>query len=125
MESGLMHLFTGKIKFGQMSNEQKTIVYLLHIIEADGDIKKLKHFGLSYRQIGELIELNIKSGYLQSDDDMITLTGLGKEYLMANKSLIKERDKSKWIDVDFKSKIKQIDKEDVFLPSRNELSFLK
>lgn len=98
---------------------------LLKIIKEEGNIKKLKYFGLTYRQIGELIEINITNGNLNSNEDNISLSEQGQEFLDNNKDLIKERDKAKWIEVDWKNKIRQIHKDDIFLPSRKELSFLK
>lgn len=98
---------------------------LLKTINDDGNIKKLRHYGLTYRQIGDLIEENIANGNLNGIEDVVSLTERGKEYLLANRELIKERDKSKWIELDLKNKTQPIDKEFIFLPSRNELSFLK
>ena len=80
---------------------------------------------MSFRQITELIEQNINEGYLDNSQDKIQITVLGAEYLRQNEHLIKERDKSKWIELDHKNKIKKIQKDDVFLPAQNALSFLK
>lgn len=105
--------------------DQKITALLLGIIDKDSDVKKLKYYGLTYRQIGELIEANVENGNLNSEHESVVLTQKGKEYLEQNKNLIKEPDKSKWIEIDFKNKIKKINKEDVFLPSSKHLSFLK
>jgi len=104
---------------------EKITALLLAIIEKDTDVRKLKYYGLSYRQIGELIETNIQDGNLKSDHESITLTQKGKEYLEQNRNLIKEPDKSKWIDIDFKNKMNKISTEYVFLPSSKNLSFFK
>ncbi|WP_448103964.1 hypothetical protein [Pedobacter panaciterrae] len=105
--------------------EKKIVIQLLHIINSDGDIKKLRHSGLTYRQIAELIDANVTNGNLDGNDDIVTITQQGKDLLQVNKGEIKERDKSKWIEIDFKNKMQQIDKEDVFLPRKNDMSFLK
>ncbi|PWV44626.1 hypothetical protein [Chitinophaga sp. S165] len=106
-------------------NQDKLSSLLLHIIKEDTNVRQLIHYGLSYREIAELIEQNITSGNLNGDNDVISLTKQGEDYLNANRKLIKERDKSKWIDLDLKHKITKIDKDDVFLPTRDKLSFLK
>ena len=105
--------------------KEKADILLLDLIQKNGSLKKLKHYGLTYRQIADLIEANISNGNLNGNDDVITLTEQGRNYLLNNIKTIKEQDKAKWIELDTKNKIKQIDKEEVFLPSRKELSFLK
>lgn len=105
--------------------KQKIDIQLLQIISSDGDIKKLRHFGLSYRQIAELIDSNVESGNLNGEEDHISLTVKGAKLLQARIGELKEREKSKWIGLDIKNKVQQFDKEDVFLPRKNDLSFLK
>ncbi|GGG99072.1 hypothetical protein [Pedobacter zeae] len=106
-----------------MDNKIKAILF--EIIANNGKVGKLKHYGLSYRQGADLIEDSIKNGDLTDAQEMIKLTEKGQAFLKANHHLIKETDKSKWIDLDFKNKMRQIDKDEVFLPSRKELKFLK
>jgi hypothetical protein len=106
-------------------DQDKYSLLLLHIIKEDTNVRQLMRYGLTYREIAELIEQNITLGNLNGENDTISLTKRGEDYLSANRNLIKERDKAKWIDLDFKHKITKIDKDDVFLPNKNKLSFLK
>ncbi len=103
----------------------KITTLLLKEIDTEGDLKRLKHFGFSYRQIAEMIEENISLGNLTSEDEGVRLTPAGKLFLSNNIHLVKETDKSKWIEPDYKNKIQKIGKDDVFLPSRKNLSFQK
>lgn len=105
--------------------EQRIHIELLNIVNNRSDLKKLRHFGLTYRQIAALIESNVLSGNLSSEGDLLSITELGKNVLESRQNELKETDKSKWIDLDYKSKVKQIDKDDVFLPRKDDLSFLK
>ena len=108
-----------------LTKQMKIDLQLLDIVDKDGNIRKLKQVGLSYREIGDLIEKNIAVGYLNGDSDLISLTEKGKDFLEENRHSLKEVDKSKWIEPDYKNKIEKIDPDDVFLPSRKSFSFRK
>lgn len=103
----------------------KNKVLLLNVIHENGNVNLLRHYNISFREIAELVNENVDLGFLINSDGIITLSDRGKEFLNSNIHLIKEQDKSKWIDLDIKNKISKIDKNDVFLPSRNGFSFLK
>jgi predicted transcriptional regulator len=103
----------------------KIDLQLLDIVDKDANIRKLKQSGLSYKEIGNLIEKNITEGYLNGDSELISLTEKGTEFLKKNRHLLKELDKSKWIEPDYKNKIGKINPDDVFLPSRKSFSFRK
>lgn len=103
----------------------KNKVLLLRVIHEDGDIKLLRHHNISFREIGEMVETSVEEGLLTNSDDIISLTDQGKDFLESNIGIIKERDKSKWIELDRKNKIRKIDRDEVFLPAQNALSFLK
>lgn len=103
----------------------KNKVLLLRVIHEDGDIKLLRHHNISFREIGEMVETSVEEGLLTNSDDIISLTDQGKDFLEGNIGIIKERDKSKWIELDRKNKIRKIDRDEVFLPAQNALSFLK
>jgi hypothetical protein len=104
---------------------KKQYVSLLNIIETNGNVNKLRRQKLSFKQIAQLIDDAISWEYLSVKDDRISLTTIGKEFLKENESLLKIKNKKDWIEPDFKSRITPIDKNDVFLPNQNELSFLK
>ena len=108
-----------------MSSQIKIRTTLLKIIEEGSSVKMLKHLKLSYAEIADLIEENINNGNLRERDGEIVLTEYGTIFLKENKHLVKEADKSKWIEPDYKNKIRKIARDDVFLPSKKELSFLK
>lgn len=106
-----------------MSTKNK--VLLLHVLHENGNINLLRHHNITFREIAELVNENIESGFLINNEGIIALTDKGIEFLKTNIRLIKERDKSKWIDLDMKNKIMKIDKNEVFLPTRDRFSFLK
>lgn len=105
--------------------DNKKTVLLLRVLHEDGDINILRHHNMSFREIAELVEHNVKEEFLTDSGDKISLTERGMEYLKNNIGLVKERDKSKWIEPDKKNKIRKIDRDEVFLPTQNALSFLK
>lgn len=108
-----------------MNNQIKITATLLKIVEEGSSVRMLKHLRLSYTEIADLIEQNIINGNLIEKDSEIVLTENGASFLNQNRHVVKEIDKSKWIEPDYKNKIKKIARDDVFLPSKKELSFLK
>lgn len=105
-----------------MINE-KDLVLLLNIVKNNGNIRRLSRENLSFRQIIDLTEKAAEAGFVKYEDNKITLTKSGDEFLETKIALIKKTDKNEWIEPDYKNKIKPFPKNDVFLPDRGEFSF--
>ena len=96
-------------------------ILLLKIIKGNGDISILFKEGYEYSQILDFIKELIKDGYLIKHGNKLVLTNNGiLEIEKLNKEL-KRTKINKWIEPEHRSKISQIDKNDIFLPNQNEL----
>lgn len=103
--------------------KEKELYILLTVIKNNGDVKRLIREGLSYKDVAEMTNKAISDGLIVYDNDLISLSEKGREtYLMLDKKL-KIIDKSKWIEPENKSRTSILDKNDVFLPNQNDLSF--
>ena len=87
------------------------------------NINKLIREGVRFREIPEITNQAIEKGFIIYEEDKIILSAKGQEYLSQNEKKIKENNKDKWIDPAFKSRVAKIGKDDIFLPSQDELSF--
>jgi hypothetical protein len=105
--------------------KDKNTVLLLRILHEDGNINLLRHHNMSFKEIAELVEQSVDQNLLSNSGEIIALTELGIDFLKSNIGLVKERDKSKWIEPDKKNRIRKIERHEVFLPAQNALSFLK
>lgn len=103
--------------------KENKLTVLLHIIKTNGNINKLIREGVSFKEIASLTNDAIEKGYLTYENEKIFVTIEGIEFLTKTSEIIKKTNKEDWIEKDFKSKVKQIDKNSIFLPRQNELSF--
>lgn len=102
---------------------KKKLVLLLHIINSNGNIKRLLHEGLTFRDIAELTNSAIDNGYLIYRDQNVALTLEGIDFLTAEQQILKKVDKDQWIKKELSSEIQKLDKNVIFLPRQNELTF--
>jgi hypothetical protein len=100
-----------------------TITLLLNLVNKKGNILRLRREHLSFKQIVELTDDAVARGLIAYSDKKIGLTEKGVTMLAENEHLIKKMNKAEWIELDIKNKTKPFPKNEVFLPSRNELSF--
>ena len=103
--------------------KNKYIYLLLEIIKNNGNVKRLTHEGLKFSEIADLTSEIISKKYADYNEDNIFLTELGLKSLAEFSENFKERDKNNWIIKEEKSKIKKLDKDFIYLPNQNELSF--
>lgn len=96
---------------------------LLKVAQQNKPLDVLLREGLTYKIIGELTELAIKEDLLHLINDEIKLTKLGEDKLVELAQLFKKRNKEEWIEKDKKNQIPKIDIDDIFLPSKDNLSF--
>jgi len=100
-----------------------TKVLLLKIIKGKGDISLLAKEGYEYSQILEFIKDLIKDGYFVKHGKELLITNKGLEEINALNKELDRKNIEKWIEPEQRSKISQIDKNDIFLPNQNELFF--
>ena len=103
--------------------KENILTILLHIIKSNGNINKLIREGVSFKEITGLTNDAIEKGYLTYENEKIFVTEKGIEFLTKTSEIIKKTNKEEWIEKDFKSQVKQIDKNFAFLPRQNELTF--
>jgi S-adenosylmethionine synthetase len=103
--------------------KENKLTILLHIIKSNGNINKLIREGVSFKEITSLTNDAIEKGYLTYENEKIFLTNNGVDFLTKTSEIIKKTTKEEWIEKDFKSQVTQIDKNSIFLPRQNELTF--
>jgi hypothetical protein len=102
---------------------EKEIYLLLNAIKKNTDIKRLVREGLSYTSIAKLTREAISNEYVQYENEKISLSEKGVQYYEQIKENYKRKNKDEWIEKDLKSQVKRIDKNFIFLPRQNELTF--
>jgi hypothetical protein len=103
--------------------KNKNLYLLLEIVNNNGDIRKLLREGLNYKKIGELTADAISKGYLIFEQEKLKLSFEGVNLIADLAQKYKKINKEEWIEPETKSKIAHIEKDFIFLPNRNELSF--
>ena len=101
----------------------KILFILLSTTRNSGNVKKLIHEGVAYKEIGDFIMSAIETGYLQEIGGKVSLTKAGEGKFNELKKKFKNTNKAEWIDEENKSKISKIDQDAVFLPNQKELTF--
>ncbi len=103
--------------------QEKELYLLLNVIKQNGDIQRLVREGISYLQIAELTNEAILMKLVTYQNDKIELSELGIMKFEEIKNTYKRTSKEEWIEKDKKSQIAQIDKNAIFVPRQNELTF--
>jgi hypothetical protein len=103
--------------------KEKELYILLTVIKNNGDVKRLTREGLSYKDVAEMTNKAITDGLIIYGNDSISLSEKGSEILLMLDKRLKQTDKNKWIEPENQSKTSILDKNDVFLPNQNDLSF--
>lgn len=105
-------------------NQEKLLYLLLDIVERNGDIRQLAIKGnLNFKEVGDLVNLALKEKYLEAENEMISLTLIGKAKMEKDWAEYKRTNKEEWILPDERSRIRKISKNDIFLPRQDELTF--
>ncbi len=103
--------------------KEKEIYLLLNAIKKNTDIKRLIREGLSYSAIARLTKEAISNELVTYEDEKVHLSEKGKQLYEKIKDNYKRTNKEEWIEKEFKSQIKRIDKNAIFVPRQNELTF--
>lgn len=103
--------------------KEKEIYLLLNAIKKNTDIKRLVREGLYYSDIARLTKDAITNELVDYQDEKIKLSIKGNELYEQIKDNYKRTNKDEWIEKDLKSQIPRIDKNTIFVPRQNELTF--
>lgn len=101
-----------------MDNQIK--IYLLKILKFNGDIDPLYKLNYTYSQIVNLINNEIKEGNAEYKDGVLGITKKGDDLLES----LSEISEYNIIEPEIQSKISKIEKNFIFLPSQDELTFM-
>ncbi len=100
--------------------DNSTKLYLLKILKFNGDIEPLYELNYTYTQIVDLINQEIKEGNAKHENGVLCITQQGDDLI---KTLSKENENN-LIEPEIQSKITKIEKNFIFLPSQDELTFM-
>ncbi|MBI3133976.1 MAG: hypothetical protein HYZ14_04800 [Bacteroidetes bacterium] len=103
--------------------KEKKLTLLLDIIQHNGNINRLTREGVSFKEVTDLTNEAVEKGYLAYEHEKITLTSQGIAYLAKTVDKIKRTDKAGWIAKDDKSQTAKLDKNAIFVPRQDELTF--
>ena len=103
--------------------KNKNLYLLLEIILNKGDARRLVMEGLDYKEIGELTTLALQEELILFDNNTLILSTKGTDRYNADLKTFKKVNKDEWILPDNKSRISKIDKNTIFLPRQDELTF--
>lgn len=97
---------------------------LLHIIKFNGNIRRLIRTDVTYIQIVDNIKSLTLENFLYYNNETLSLTDTGNSLLETLAAQYKIKNKDKWIEKEFKSKLNnKIDIDFVYLPDQNALYF--
>ncbi len=102
---------------------EKHLYKLLKIINNNGSINNLRREGVSFSKIAELTNKAISAGLVILYNNKIELSKKGLEKIQKLEVLYKKTNKEEWIEKDIKSIIPKLDKDLIYLPDQNELTF--
>ena len=98
-------------------------LFLLKIVKFNGNLTPLVKMGYEYSQIIQLLDELIADGLLPKPNNKVMATETGLLEIDNLNKQLSRRDSSLWIEPDTASRITKINKNDVFLPDQDELSF--
>lgn len=103
--------------------KDKSLYRLLEVVRNNSDVRQLIIEGLNYKTIGDLTTAALEGEYLLYENGQIKITEKGLDKINQDAKKFKRINKDEWIKPDFKNQIRKIDKNDIFLPNKDELSF--
>ncbi|RPH50022.1 MAG: hypothetical protein EHM85_11920 [Desulfobacteraceae bacterium] len=102
---------------------EKHLYTLLRVIYKNANINILIREGLSFSKIAELTNEAIIAEFVIQANDKIELSQKGLEKMQELGVKFKKINKEEWIEKDLKSKIPKLDKNFIYLPDQNKLTF--
>ncbi|PZR25890.1 MAG: hypothetical protein DI535_16415 [Citrobacter freundii] len=104
-----------------MDNSRR--IFLLKVIKFSGDISPLIKGGLEYYQVVDMIGAEVAEGNAETINGELILTQKGNDLLEQLVKQDKRKGSDAWIEPEEESRIPKIEKNEIFLPSQNDLSF--
>jgi REP element-mobilizing transposase RayT len=101
----------------------KHIYTLLSVIKKNSSVSILTREGVTFQRIAELTNEMIKDGLLILVDKRVSLSESGNKKFQELEKQFKKTNKDEWIEKDFKNVIRKLDKNTIFVPNQNELTF--
>lgn len=98
-------------------------LFLLKILDNNGNIEPLSELGYEYSQIVGFIKQEINEKNSEYKNGELILTEKGKDLLLKLEKEKKKKGSNAWIEPEIQSKTSILDKNDVFLPNQNDLWF--
>lgn len=102
--------------------EEKLYIFL-DIIFRNGSVKRLSREGVDYNEIAKQTQKAIENGLIEYNNERVILTSLGITRLKELESQYIKTNKNEWIEKDLKNQISRIEKNFIFVPRQNELTF--
>jgi hypothetical protein len=96
---------------------------LLKIVKYNGDVTPLVKLGYEYAQVMDFLNELLNEKLLIKEGYQLNITSAGLSTIEDLNKEFKRKDASNWIEPDLASRISKIDKNEIFLPDPNELSF--
>lgn len=106
-----------------MSMNPKSTYLLLKIVKNNGNVKRLIHENLNFKEIADLTNIAMSEGLIIFNNENLILSALGEKKYSELLDKFKEQNKDKWIEKEIESKIPRLEKDFIFLPDQNELDF--
>jgi hypothetical protein len=95
-------------------------LYLLKVIYNNGNIEPLRLMGYEYTQIIMFINFELEENNAEYINGKLILTKKGNEFLAELEN--NKKGPGRWIEPEIQSRIAKIEKNDIFLPSQNDLN---
>lgn len=96
---------------------------LLDIIQKNGSVNRLTNNGLSYEEVADGINFLINEKLIEYKNDKIVLTKNGNIEQKKLEIIFKKKNKNEWILPYEKGRIAKLEKNFIFVPRQNELTF--
>lgn len=98
-------------------------IFLLKIIDKNGNVEPLREFGYEYSQIISFISDEVIKNNAEHKNGKLSLTEKGKSLLGSLEEQKQVSGSKRWIEPEFQNRISKLDKNDVFLPNQDDLWF--
>jgi hypothetical protein len=96
---------------------------LLDIIQKNGSVNRLTNNGMSYEEVAKGINYLITEKLIEYKNEKIVLSENGNLELKKLEIIFKKKNKNEWILPYEKGRIAKLEKNFIFVPKQNDLTF--
>ncbi|MDW3190938.1 MAG: hypothetical protein R8G66_01150 [Cytophagales bacterium] len=96
----------------------------MDVVAKNGSVKRLTREGIDFSDVAQLTDIAIAQKLLEIDNRNLIVTQKGIEVLADLELEFKNHRKEDWIQEEKDSKVGKLDKNVIFVPNQNELTFL-